>query len=263
MQNIERLLEIMRGLRDPDGGCPWDKEQSFESIAPYTVEEAYEVADAITRGAMDDLLDELGDLLFQVVFHAQMASEKGLFSFEDVVGAITTKMVRRHPHVFGDSEVGTPEEQTLAWEEHKRLERLDRGQGNASSVLDGVGRGLPALLRAEKLQRRAARTGFDWEQTGELLPVLGAELEELGGAIEQDARSDAVADEFGDLVFSCVNLARHLGIDTETALRRANGKFERRFRRVENILEGRGVEAGPEQRLAMEQAWKQAKSEGL
>lgn len=263
MQNIDRLLDIMRGLRDPDRGCPWDKEQSFESIAPYTVEEAYEVADAITRGAMDDLLDELGDLLFQVVFHAQMATEKGLFSFEDVVGAVIAKMVRRHPHVFGDSEVGSAEEQTLAWEEHKRLERIERGEGNSSSILDGVGRGLPALLRAEKLQRRAARVGFDWGQEKELLPVLGAELKELGGAIEHDADGGSVADEFGDLVFSCINLARHLGIDTETALRNANDKFERRFRRVEHILEERGVAAGPQQRSVMEQAWKQAKREGL
>lgn len=263
MQNIERLLEIMRGLRDPKRGCPWDKEQSFESIAPYTVEEAYEVADAIARGAMDDLLDELGDLLFQVVFHAQMATEKGLFDFEDVVGSIIAKMVRRHPHVFGDSEVGSAEEQTLAWEEHKRKERLERGIGSSSSVLDGIGRGLPGLIRAEKLQRRAASLGFDWTKAQELLPVLRAELRELGAALGRNEGPGAVADEFGDLVFSCVNLARHLGIDTEMALRHANGKFEQRFRRVEQILEERGVRAEPQQRSTMEQAWEQAKREGL
>ncbi len=263
MQKIEHLLDIMRQLRDPDGGCPWDKEQSFASIAPYTIEEAYEVADAIERGAMDELLDELGDLLFQVVFHAQMASETGLFDFDDVVRAIIDKMVRRHPHVFARSEVNSSEEQTIAWEEHKHNERLRRGEGVPTSALDNVGTGLPAINRAEKLQRRAARIGFDWDGAEQLVPVLEAELRELDAVIEGEQGADAIADEYGDLVFSCINLARHLGVDTEMALRRATNKFERRFRRLERILETRGVRPGPDQGPTMEQAWEQAKREGL
>lgn len=263
MQKIEHLLDIMRQLRDPDGGCPWDKEQSFASIAPYTIEEAYEVADAIERGAMDELLDELGDLLFQVVFHAQMASETGLFDFDDVVRAIIDKMVRRHPHVFARSEVNSSEEQTIAWEEHKHNERLRRGEGVPTSALDNVGTGLPAINRAEKLQRRAARIGFDWDRAEQLVPVLEAELRELDAVIEGEQGAAAIADEYGDLVFSCINLARHLGVDTEMALRRATNKFERRFRRLERILQTRGVRPGPDQGPAMEQAWEQAKREGL
>lgn len=263
MQKIEHLLDIMRQLRDSDGGCPWDKEQSFASIAPYTIEEAYEVADAIERGAMNELLDELGDLLFQVVFHAQMASETGLFDFDDVVRAIIDKMVRRHPHVFARSEVNSSEEQTIAWEEHKHNERLQRGEGVPTSALDNVGTGLPAIIRAQKLQRRAARIGFDWDRAEQLVPVLEAELRELDAVIEGEQGADALADEYGDLVFSCINLARHLGVDTEMALRRATNKFERRFRRLERILETRGVRPGPDQGPAMEQAWEQAKREGL
>ena len=247
----------MAKLRDPDGGCPWDVEQDFASIAPHTIEEAYEVADAIEQGDMAALRDELGDLLFQVVFHAQMASEAGDFDFDAVVEAIADKMVRRHPHVFGDTRIDGAEAQTVAWEEHKRLEREARNNagnppgaanpdGNGSSApsapsaLDGVITALPALTRALKLQNRAARVGFDWR---ELAPVIGKvreELAEVEAEIAAGGDGDRLRDEVGDLLFCCANLARKLGIDPETALRFGNAKFERRFRRMEELLNADG-----------------------
>ncbi len=217
---IQPLIEIMARLRNPVGGCPWDVEQNFASIAPYTIEEAYEVADAIERADMPALKDELGDLLFQSVFHARMAEEAGEFDFDDVVAAICTKMISRHPHVFGDAE--KPD-----WEALKAAERAERAD---DSALGGVALGLPALLRAEKLQKRAARTGFDWpDATGARAKVI-EEMAEVDGAQTRDAQED----EIGDLLFAVVNWARKLGIEPESALRRANAKFEHRFRHMEN-----------------------------
>jgi ATP diphosphatase len=226
--NIERLLDIMQRLRAPDGGCPWDLAQDFGSIVPYTIEEAYEVADAIQQNNADGLRDELGDLLFQVAFHAQMAREAGWFDFQDVVEGICEKMIRRHPHVFSDESIETVEAQTHAWEQHKARER-----GSQESLLDGVALALPALTRAAKLQRRASRAGFDWPSIHGVSDKVEEELEELSREIEAGTDREALMDEAGDLLFATVNLLRHAGIDPESALRRGNEKFSRRFRQVE------------------------------
>ena len=218
---IDRLLQIMARLRDPETGCPWDLEQNFETIAPYTIEEAYEVADAIARQDLASLKDELGDLLLQVVFHAQMAAESRDFSFDDVAQAISDKMERRHPHVFGDA-------LTLDWEGIKEEERQALGD---PSALAGVALGLPALLRAEKLQKRAARTGFDWPNPEGARAKVIEEIAEIDGATD----ADALEDEMGDLLFAVVNWARKLGVDPEAALRRGNRKFEQRFRQIETM----------------------------
>ena len=249
--NIRRLIDIMAKLRDPDGGCPWDVEQDFASIAPHTIEEAYEVADAIDSNDMAALRDELGDLLFQVVFHAQMASEAGDFDFDAVVEGIADKMVRRHPHVFGDARIDGAEAQTVAWEEHKRLEREARNNAgnppgaenpdaNRPGALDGVISALPALTRALKLQKRAARVGFDWDEPAPVLGKVREELAEVEAEIAAGGDEARLRDEVGDLLFCCVNLARKLGIDPETALRGGNAKFERRFRRMEELLNADG-----------------------
>ena len=249
---IARLVEIMARLRDRETGCPWDVEQDFSTIAPYTLEEAYEVADAIDRGAMDELRLELGDLLFQVVYHARMAEEEGHFAFEDVVAGISQKMIDRHPHVFGDeSNLKTAEQQTRDWEAMKARER-----GARASVLDGVAMGLPALTRAIKLQNRAARVGFDWPDISGVLEKLIEEADEL-----TRAEPDEVEEEFGDLAFVMANLARHLGVDPEQALRKANEKFRRRFGAVEARFkaEGRALE---EATLAqMDAVWDAVKAE--
>jgi ATP diphosphatase len=230
---LPRLLEIMRRLRDPQTGCPWDVEQSFATIAPYTIEEAYEVADAITRAAWDELKGELGDLLFQTVFHAQMASEAGLFDFDDVANGMADKMVARHPHVFGgESRDKSAEQQSRDWEALKAEERAARG---ASGVLDDVAVGLPALLRALKLQKRAARVGFDWTETDQVLDKLQEEAAELVEASASHSPEE-VFEEFGDLLFVMANLGRHLNLDPEAALRAANDKFTRRFRGIEARL---------------------------
>jgi ATP diphosphatase len=226
--DMERLLDIMKRLRAPVGGCPWDIEQDFRSIAPYTIEEAYEVADAIEQESVSGLQEELGDLLFQVVFHAQMASEAGWFDFRDVLNGICEKMVRRHPHVFADETIDTAEAQTRAWERHKASER-----GPQESLLEGVPLALPALTRAAKLQRRAARAGFDWPSIHGVSYKVEEELDEFCREIEAGMDRDAIMDEAGDLLFATVNLLRHAGIDPESALRRGNEKFSRRFRKVE------------------------------
>ncbi|MFC3713659.1 nucleoside triphosphate pyrophosphohydrolase [Sphingoaurantiacus capsulatus] len=213
-----RLAAVMRKLRDPDGGCPWDLEQNFATIAPYTIEEAYEVADAIERGDMAELREELGDLLLQVAYHAQMAAEAGAFTLADVAAGIADKMVRRHPHVFGDAEVADAAAQTDAWEKLKAAEKPRSG------ALDGVALGLPAMMRAQKLQKRAGRVGFDWPDADGPRAKIDEELAEIA-----EASDDTRAEEVGDLLFAVVNYARHLGIDAEEALRAANGKFERRF----------------------------------
>ncbi len=261
MERIERLLEIMARLRDPEAGCPWDRAQTFATIAPYTVEEAYEVADAIERGAMVDLKEELGDLLFQVVFHARMAQELGHFDFHDVVETLNDKMVRRHPHVFGASRIEDAAAQTAAWERQKADERaakVDAGQPH--SVLDGVVRSLPALVLAEKLQKRVARVGFDWSGPQEVLSKLDEELGELEQARALGER-EAVAAEIGDLLFTVVNLARHLDVKPEEALRGTCNRFEQRFRSVERRLAEQGSSPQEASLQLMDALWEQSKEE--
>ena len=234
---MPRLLEIMRRLRNPESGCPWDIEQTFATIAPYTIEEAYEVADAIDRQDWDELKGELGDLLFQSVFHAQMAEEAGYFKFDEVADTMSDKMVARHPHVFGDeNREKSAEQQTRDWETIKAAERAGKKQ---QGTLDGVAKGLPALLRALKLQKRAARVGFDWPETTMVLDKIKEEADELVEA-KDDLTADEIEEEMGDLLFVMANLARHLKIDPEAALRRANSKFVRRFEYIEDQLRLRG-----------------------
>lgn len=254
---IFHLLQIMRRLRDPVGGCPWDLEQTFATIAPYTVEEAYEVADAIERGDLGDLRDELGDLLFQTVFHAQMAQEQGEFDFADVAQAICDKMLRRHPHVFGEADGRTSAEQTDAWEVIKAGERAAKGK--ASSLLDDIPASLPAMTRAVKLTKRAARVGFDWPNTTEVLAKLREELAEL--EVEIDAGDQAKArEELGDLLFVVANLARKLDIEPEDALRSANAKFVRRFSYIERSLADRGRTPDQSDLAEMDDLWNAAKA---
>ena len=231
---VAELLEIMSRLRDPDTGCPWDLEQNFSTIAPYTLEEAYEVAEAIQRNDAADLCDELGDLLFQVVFHAQLARELGWFEFSDVVTAINRKLIRRHPHVFADESVTDARAQSEAWEKHKARERADKG-ADSGSALDGVPVALPALVRAQKLQQRAARVGFDWTELSHVVDKLEEELAELRQALVAEECTERLQEELGDLMFSGVNLARFLESDAETLVRTASHKFERRFRLVEDL----------------------------
>jgi MazG family protein len=248
-EGIERLLEIMARLRDPDGGCPWDLEQDFASIAPYTIEEAYEVDDAIRRGDFEGLRDELGDLLLQVVFHAQMAREVERFDFHAVVEAICEKLVRRHPHVFGDAAIDSARAQTDAWERQKAQERAARGE---TSALDGVPLGLPALLRARKLVSRAARAGFAWPGVDDALRKVAEELDEVRTEIDAGDRT-RLEEELGDLLIAAVGLAQRLDVEPETALRVATAKFETRLRRLEAGLaeEGRRLsDAGAEELLS-------------
>jgi len=254
---MPRLLEIMRRLRDPNSGCPWDIEQNFATIAPYTIEEAYEVADAIERKAWDELKGELGDLLFQSVFHAQMAAEAGLFNFDDVANTMSDKMVARHPHVFGDeSRDKTAQQQTQDWEQIKAAERAARAQ---SGVLEGVAIGLPALLRAHKLQKRAARVGFDWPDITQVLDKLVEEAAELAEAKAQ-LGADEIEEEMGDLLFVMANLARHLGVEPEAALRRANAKFTRRFAHIEAALAQQGKTPQQSNLAEMDALWNSAKA---
>lgn len=264
--DIGELLAIMARLRDPEGGCPWDVAQDFASIAPYTIEEAYEVADAIDRGDFDDLRSELGDLLLQVVFHARMAEEAGRFAFADVVAAICDKMVRRHPHVFAGASVADAEAQTRAWEDHKRRER--EATGDDGSALAGISRGLPEWQRAFKLQKRAAGQGFDWPGPAAVIDKLHEEIEEVRAefaalaAAPGDAQArDRLEDEIGDLLFVAANLARHGKIDTGSALRRANAKFERRFRRMEQMAAAEGVDLAALPLAAQDGYWNRAKAE--
>ena len=259
---LARLLDIMARLRNPQGGCPWDLEQTFRSIAPYTIEEAYEVADAIEHGDMEGLKHELGDLLLQVVFHARMAEEDGQFDFAAVADAIADKMVRRHPHVFADATVESAAAQSRSWEAHKAAERAAKAAGRAApaSVLDGVTAGLPALSRAMTLQRRAASIGFDWPAVEPVLAKIDEETAELRREIAAGSGRDRLEDELGDLLFAVANLARHLDVDAEGALRRANAKFERRFRRVETNLAAKGRQPGDAPLDEMEAAWQDVKA---
>ena len=269
---IDDLLAIMARLRDPDGGCPWDLKQDFSSVAPYTVEEAYEVADAIERRDMPALKDELGDLLLQVVFHAQMANEAGHFGFDDVVASICDKMTRRHPHVFPDPVTGAlvsvedADAQTAAWEQQKKRER--DAASDDRSALAGIGRGLPEWQRATKLQKRAASVGFDWPDPEPVIGKLHEEIEEVRvefAALATESDRDAVRvrleDEIGDVLFVCVNLARHAKVDVGAALRRANHKFERRFRRMEQLASADGVELANLPLDAQDRYWDRAKAE--
>lgn len=252
------LLEIMKRLRTPETGCAWDLEQSFETIAPYTIEEAYEVGDAIERGDMRDLSDELGDLLLQVVFHAQIAKDEGLFTIRDITQAISEKMIRRHPHVFGEADQKTSAQQVSNWESIKAAERADK-IANDSSALAGVAKALPALMRAEKLQKRAARTGFDWINPKDILDKLEeekAEIEEAMGSGDQDH----IEEEIGDLLFVAANLARRLKVDPEIALRKANTKFERRFRAMEQEATAQDQDFSTLSLEAQESLWQQVKA---
>jgi nucleoside triphosphate diphosphatase len=260
---IARLLDIMARLRDPKSGCPWDVAQSFATIAPYTIEEAYEVAEAAESGDPDLLREELGDLLLQVVFHARMAEELGRFAFADVARTIADKMVRRHPHVFGAATIDSAAAQTVAWEDHKAEERRAKAasSGSEPSALDGVGVGLPALTRAAKLQRRAARVGFDWPDVAPIFDKIAEEIAELRHEIDVGAAQARIEDEVGDLLFAVVNLARRLDADPEQALRGTCRKFERRFRHVEAALAARGSSPAAASLDEMEAEWRRAKEQ--
>ncbi len=259
MESVQRLLDIMSRLRDPETGCPWDQRQTYSTIVPYTLEEAYEVADAIQRGDMGELRDELGDLLFQVVFYSQIAREEGHFDFQQVAEAICEKMLRRHPHVFSDAEYESDEALRHAWESTKARERKQRNDATVHSELDGVARALPALIRAEKLQKRAARVGFDWPDVKGAIEKLEEELAEVRAEIEADDDA-ALQEELGDLLFSVVNVTRLLGMDAEQTLSRANEKFERRFRSMEQQLHSNGrqelLDLSPE---AWDEVWEVVK----
>ncbi|HUT42616.1 MAG TPA: nucleoside triphosphate pyrophosphohydrolase [Gammaproteobacteria bacterium] len=256
-ENITALLDVMARLRDPECGCPWDLQQDFRSIAPYTLEEAYEVVDAIEAGDAAALRDELGDLLFQVVFHARLASEAGWFDFPAVVDAIVDKMLRRHPHVFADAVVEDAEAQARAWEVHKRRERSARSAQD--SLLEGIPLALPALTRAHKLQQKAARAGFDWPDIGGVLDKVIEELAEFRAEIGQRDNRAALLEESGDVLFAVVNLLRHAGIDPEAALRAGNRKFERRFQHVEALCRAAGQDVAGAGLETLEQFWQMTK----
>ncbi len=266
-RDISRLIEIMAALRAPVGGCPWDVEQTFETIAPYTIEEAYEVADAIERGDLGDLREELGDLLLQVVYHARMGEEEGAFSFQDVVEGITTKMIRRHPHVFGNEQARTAGMAKGAWERIKAEEKAERAARRTAAglpaetpkgLLDSVPPALPALTRALKLQQKAATVGFDWSEAPPILDKIREEIDELADAMN-DGDEAALREEFGDLVFALVNLGRHLGIDPEPALAATNAKFSRRFAHIERRLSEQGRTPADATLDEMEALWVEAK----
>ncbi len=262
-RTIAFLLAIMKRLRTPVTGCPWDLEQSFDSLVPHTLEEAYEVTDAITRNDMEALKEELGDLLFQVVFHARLGEESGAFDFGDVVQGISRKMIRRHPNIFAHTPTEDAEAQSRLWEEIKEQERRAKGDtgdtAEKGSVLSGVAAALPALTRARKLQDRAARVGFDWEKATDVLDKLHEEIAEVRAEIDAGSAHDRLEDEVGDVLFACANLARKLKVDPESALRRANRKFERRFHHIEHALESQGKKPEQSSLEEMEALWKEAK----
>jgi nucleoside triphosphate diphosphatase len=255
---MKKLLDIMADLRNPKTGCPWDVKQTFNSIIPYTIEEAYEVADAIESGDMNELKSELGDLLFQVVFYAQMAKEKGSFDFDDVVNAVSEKLVNRHPHVFADIICKDETELHEAWEKSKATERNQQAKTKKASILDGVAKALPALKRAQKLQKRAAREGFDWPSIDPVINKIEEEMHELREAMQQKD-SESIFEETGDLIFSCVNLARHLNVDAEESLRGCNKKFEKRFSFIEKTIETSSREFKDYSLDELESLWQEAK----
>ncbi|ELP23315.1 Nucleoside triphosphate pyrophosphohydrolase MazG [Pantoea agglomerans 299R] len=259
MNAIERLLGIMKTLRDPQYGCPWDREQTFATIAPYTLEETYEVLDAIQREDFDDLRGELGDLLFQVVFYAQMASEQERFNFEDICHAISDKLERRHPHIFGDATAETSSDVLKNWEAIKTAERADKAQ---HSALDDIPKALPALMRAHKIQKRCHNVGFDWTTLGPVVAKVHEEIDEVMHEAQQSVvDGEKLEEEIGDLLFATVNLSRHLGSKAETALQKANDKFERRFREVEAIINAQGLSMPGATLEQMEAAWQQVKQD--
>ena len=260
-RSLADLLAIMARLRDPERGCPWDVQQNFSTIAPYTIEEAYEVADAIDRKDWHDLRDELGDLLLQVVFHAQMAREQGLFDFDDVAHAISEKMLRRHPHVFGNASYADVEEQKRAWEDIKAAERAAKGGAHDDSALAGVSRGQPEWQRALKLQQRAATVGFDWPDHRPVIGKLHEELAEVDAEFEAGADPARLEDEIGDVLFVAVNLARHAKVDFARALKHANAKFERRFRRMEQLAAEEGNALSAVELAGQEAFWQRVKAE--
>jgi ATP diphosphatase len=259
--SLDDLLAVMARLRDPERGCPWDVQQDFASIAPYTIEEAYEVADAIDRGDYDDLREELGDLLLQVVFHAQMAAEQGRFDFADVAHAINAKMIRRHPHVFGEAHYANLDAQKQAWEELKAAERAAKGEAHDDSALAGISHGLPEWRRATKLQQRAASAGFDWPDHRPVLDKLAEEMDEVRAEFDAGADPARLEDEIGDVLFVAANLARHAGVDFSRALRHANAKFERRFRRMEQLAAEAGGTLADHDLPAQERLWQRAKQD--
>jgi len=264
MQELHKLLKIMADLRNPETGCPWDVAQSFDTIAAYTVEEAYEVADAIERKDMDELKNELGDLLFQVVFHAQMASENNQFDFVDVVNEINDKLIRRHPHVFGDDQTRDEAKLYDDWEKHKKKERAAKGlssEEQQASYLDGIASTMPALRWSEKLQKRAANHGFDWDDIQPVFDKLNEEIAELKAEINIEDNQQRVADEMGDILFASVNLSRHLGVNPEQALRDSNRKFISRFEVVEQLLREDGRQMEDCSVAVLEEYWQKAKAQ--
>ena len=263
MQSIEKLVEIMRSLRDPDNGCPWDLEQNFQSLIPYTIEEAYEVADAIEQNNLEDIKDELGDLLFQIIFYSQLAKEQNAFDFYDVAEAIGEKLIRRHPHVFSDAQIKNSEEQTKEWEKIKQEEREIKSIKNLSelSILDDVSRALPSLMRSEKLQKRAAREGFDWSNIQDVMLKVNEELTQVQQELNADVQDkEKIEDEIGDLFFSCINLSRHAGLNAEQCVRKANLKFERRFRELEKTANNNGLQINEIHTDGLEKLWHEVKS---
>ena len=263
MQSMRQLLEIMRALRDPASGCPWDLEQNFQSLIPYTLEEAYEVADAIERNNPDDIKSELGDLLFQIVFYSQLATEQQAFDFNDVAQTICEKLIRRHPHVFAGKKVTTAEEQTIEWEKLKQQERKNKAAENnfKLSHLDDVSRTLPSLMRAEKIQKRVAKEGFDWPDVKGVMDKIYEELDEVQQELDADVLDQTkLEDEIGDLFFSCINLSRYVKVDAEHSLRKANMKFERRFRQLEKIAHSKGLQINDMGIYELENLWKEVKA---
>ena len=257
---VARLLEVMDRLRDPETGCPWDQQQSFASIVPHTLEEAYEVADAIEHGTMADIKDELGDLLFQVVFYAQLGKEQGEFDFEAIAQGISDKLIRRHPHVFANNKGKTDEQLHLQWEQVKGQERLAKGLVEDHSVLANIPVGMAPLIRAQKLQKKCAKVGFDWPELGPVVDKIQEEIQEvMDEVLAQEPDQQAIEEEIGDLLFSVVNLSRHLKVDAETALRKANRKFEGRFRKVEQVFAKRAIDLPDATLGEMEAVWQEIK----
>lgn len=263
MQAIQQLIEIMQALREPGSGCPWDLEQDFQSLIPYTLEEAYEVADAIERDNLADVKHELGDLLFQIIFYSQLANEQHAFDFNDVVTAINEKLTQRHPHVFGDEKISDAKQQTKAWEAIKKQERELKSVKDESqlSILDDVSRTLPSLMRAEKLQKRAAAEGFDWTNVSDVIDKVKEELDEVQQELEAKIKEkDKLENEMGDLFFSCINLSRHAGVDAEQCIRKANLKFESRFREMEKIADRKSCKINQMKSGELENLWREVKT---
>ena len=262
MQSIKQLLDIMSALRDPISGCPWDLEQDFQSLIPYTIEETYEVADAIERSDLDDVKNELGDLLFQIIFYSELAEEQQAFNFNDVVQEISDKLIRRHPHVFSNAKVKDAKEQTKEWEKIKQQEREDKANRSLTSIsfLDDVSRTLPSLMRAEKLQKRAAKEGFDWPNIKDVMLKVHEEINEVQQELDAEIQDkEKIQDEIGDLFFSCINLSRHAGLEAEQCVRKANLKFERRFRALEKLANGRKLQLNEMTVDALEALWQEVK----